>query len=144
VTSLTVAYSKCRTPKTHEALESQKKPGSCYGHTQLELMDAKRIQEVGHRYICRRHVRGYERRPYPPVKLSAMEAAAVESIGWRIRTIAGHLYRTRAPIPLCTPPQRPDRLSLEVVAGNAYLGNLIPELSVADAGTCDHHRAAVR
>ncbi len=110
-------------------LEAQKKLWERYGHTQLELMDAKRIREVvatenyigGMLDMSGGHIH--------PLNLALGEAAAVESLGGRIYEQSPAIRIERGANPVVHTPQGRVKAKFVVVAGNAYLGNLIPELS---------------
>jgi gamma-glutamylputrescine oxidase len=117
------------TPKHMKHLESQKKLWERYGHTQLELMDAKRIREVvdsdayvgGMLDMSGGHIH--------PLNLALGEAAAVESLGGVIYEQSPAIRIDRGANPVVHTPNGRIKAKFVVVAGNAYLGNLIPELS---------------
>ncbi|MGG5873719.1 NAD(P)/FAD-dependent oxidoreductase [Pseudomonas peli] len=117
------------TPKHLKHLESQKKLWERYGHTQLELMDAKRIREVvgsdayvgGMLDMSGGHIH--------PLNLALGEAAAVESLGGVIYEQSPAIRIDRGANPVVHTPNGRIKAKFVVVAGNAYLGNLIPELS---------------
>lgn len=72
--------------------------------------------------LCGRH--GHERRPYPLKHLALGEAAAVESPGAE----ASMSNRQRC-VALVGGARRRQGQDEFIVAGNAYLGNLVPELA---------------
>ncbi|MDH1261360.1 FAD-binding oxidoreductase [Pseudomonas sp. GD03944] len=117
------------TPKHMKHLEAQKKLWERYGHTQLELMDAQRIREVvdtdayvgGMLDMSGGHIH--------PLNLALGEAAAVESLGGVIYEQSPATRIERGANPLVHTPEGRVRAKFVVVAGNAYLGNLVPELS---------------
>lgn len=118
------------TGKQMEHLETQKKLWERYGHTQLELLDARRIREVvatdnyyigGMLDMSGGHIH--------PLNLALGEAAAVESLGGAIYEQSPAIRIERGANPLVHTPQGRVKAKFVVVAGNAYLGNLIPELS---------------
>ncbi|MGE8359237.1 NAD(P)/FAD-dependent oxidoreductase [Pseudomonas sp.] len=117
------------TPKHMKHLEAQKKLWERYGHTQLELMDAQRIREVvdtdayvgGMLDMSGGHIH--------PLNLALGEAAAVESLGGAIYEQSPATRIERGANPLVHTPEGRVRAKFVVVAGNAYLGNLVPELS---------------
>jgi len=117
------------TPKHLKHLESQKKLWERYGHTQLELMDAKRIREVvgsdayvgGMLDMSGGHIH--------PLNLALGEAAAVESLGGVIYEQSPAIRIERGANPVVHTPNGRIKAKFVVVAGNAYLGNLVPELS---------------
>lgn len=110
-------------------LESQKKLWERYGHTQLELMDAKRIREVvatdnyvgGMLDMSGGHIH--------PLNLALGEAAAVESLGGVIYEQSPAIRIDRGANPVVHTPEGRIKAKFVVVAGNAYLGNLVPELA---------------
>ncbi|WP_165675905.1 NAD(P)/FAD-dependent oxidoreductase [Metapseudomonas otitidis] len=116
------------TAKQMGHLESQKKLWERYGHTQLELLDAKRIREVvaSENYIggmldmSGGHIH--------PLNLALGEAAAVESLGGVIHEQSPAIRVERGDNPVVYTPKGSVKAKFVVVAGNAYLGNLLPEL----------------
>ena len=116
------------TKKQMGHLESQKKLWERYGHTQLELMDAKRIRDVvgtenyigGMLDMSGGHIH--------PLNLALGEAAAVESLGGVIYEQSPATRIERGANPVVHTPNGRVKAKFIVVAGNAYLGNLVPEL----------------
>ncbi|KIV74192.1 Gamma-glutamyl-putrescine oxidase [Pseudomonas sp. FeS53a] len=116
------------TSKQMGHLESQKKLWERYGHTQLELLDGKRIREVvaSENYIggmldmSGGHIH--------PLNLALGEAAAVESLGGVIHEQSPAIRVERGDNPVVYTPKGSVKAKFVVVAGNAYLGNLLPEL----------------
>ena len=110
-------------------LESQKKLWERFGHTQLELMDAKRIREIvatdsyvgGMLDMSGGHIH--------PLNLALGEAAAVESLGGVIHEQSPAVRIDRGANPVVHTPQGRVKAKFVVVAGNAYLGGLVPELA---------------
>lgn len=110
-------------------LESQKKLWERYGHTQLELMDERRIREVvgTDRYVggmldmSGGHIH--------PLNLALGEAAAVASLGGAIHEQSPATRIDRGPQPVVHTPNGQVKAKFVVVAGNAYLGGLMPELA---------------
>ncbi|MEO4048119.1 FAD-binding oxidoreductase [Pseudomonas sp. CAU 1711] len=117
------------TTKHMKHLESQKKLWERYGHTQLELMDEKRIREVvdtdayvgGMLDMSGGHIH--------PLNLALGEAAAVESLGGVIHEQSPAVRVERGANPVVHTPKGRVKAKFVVVAGNAYLGNLLPELA---------------
>lgn len=110
-------------------LESQKKLWERYGHTQLELMDAKRIREV---VATENYVGGMldmSGGHIHPLNLALGEAAAVESLGGVIYEQSPATRIERGANPVVHTPEGRIKAKFVVVAGNAYLGNLVPELA---------------
>ena len=110
-------------------LEAQKKLWERYGHTQLELMDERRIREVvgTDRYVggmldmSGGHIH--------PLNLALGEAAAVASLGGAIYEQSPATRIDRGPQPVVHTPNGQVKAKFVVVAGNAYLGGLVPELA---------------
>lgn len=117
------------TPKQVKHLEAQKKLWERFGHTQLEIMDAQRIREVvktenyigGMLDMSGGHIH--------PLNLALGEAAAVESLGGVIYEQSPAVRIERGANPVVHTPEGRVKAKFIVVAGNAYLGNLVPELA---------------
>ena len=117
------------TPKQMKHLEAQKKLWERFGHTQLEIMDAHRIREVvktenyigGMLDMSGGHIH--------PLNLALGEAAAVESLGGVIYEQSPAVRIERGANPVVHTPEGRVKAKFIVVAGNAYLGNLVPELA---------------
>jgi len=117
------------TDKQMGHLESQKKLWERYGHTQLELMDERRIREVvgTDRYVggmldmSGGHIH--------PLNLALGEAAAVTSLGGAIYEQSPATRIDRGAQPVVHTPKGQVKAKFVVVAGNAYLGGLMPELA---------------
>ncbi|WP_263262057.1 FAD-binding oxidoreductase [Pseudomonas sp. RIT-PI-S] len=117
------------TSKQMGHLEAQKRLWERYGHTQLELMDQRRIREV---VACDQYLGGMldmSGGHIHPLNLALGEAAAVESLGGRIFEQTPATRIDRGPNPVVHTPQGQVKAKFVIVAGNAYLGNLVPELS---------------
>ncbi|MFN3883077.1 MAG: NAD(P)/FAD-dependent oxidoreductase [Nitrincola lacisaponensis] len=110
-------------------LESQQALWRRFGYDQLELLDSQGIRSVvdTERYIggALDHRGGH----IHPLNLALGEAAALESLGGRIYE---HSAVTRVipgdPVELIT-AQGSVKARFAVVAGNAYLGDLLPQLA---------------
>jgi len=117
------------TSKQMGHLEAQQRLWERYGHTQLELMDQRRIREV---VACDQYVGGMldmSGGHIHPLNLALGEAAAVESLGGRIFEQTPATRIDRGPNPVVHTPKGQVKAKFVIVAGNAYLGNLVPELS---------------
>ncbi|KIQ06350.1 MULTISPECIES: FAD-binding oxidoreductase [Pseudomonas] len=117
------------TDKQMGHLESQKKLWERYGHTQLELMDERRIREV---VGTERYVGGMldmSGGHIHPLNLALGEAAAVASLGGAIYEQSPATRIDRGPQPVVHTPNGQVKAKFVVVAGNAYLGGLMPELA---------------
>ncbi|WP_312937262.1 FAD-binding oxidoreductase [Pseudomonas sp.] len=116
-------------PKQMEHLEAQKRLWERYGNTQLELMDRSRIREV---VGCENYIGGLldmSGGHIHPLNLALGEAAAVESLGGIIYEQTPAIRIERGANPVVHTPQGKIRSKFIIVAGNAYLGNLVPELA---------------
>ncbi|AQZ95384.1 NAD(P)/FAD-dependent oxidoreductase [Halopseudomonas phragmitis] len=110
-------------------LQAQKALWERYGHTQLELLDAQRIREVVNtdRYVggmldmSSGHIH--------PLNLVLGEAAAVESLGGIIHEQSKVIRIDQGERPVVHTEQGQVKADYVVVAGNAYLGNLVPQLA---------------
>ncbi|GLX13839.1 MULTISPECIES: FAD-binding oxidoreductase [Pseudomonas] len=110
-------------------LEAQKKLWERYGHTQLELMDERRIREV---VGTERYVGGMldmSGGHIHPLNLALGEAAAVTSLGGAIYEQSPATRIDRGAQPVVHTPKGQVKAKFVVVAGNAYLGGLMPELA---------------
>lgn len=110
-------------------LEAQKRLWERYGHTQLELLDRQAIRRV---VACDNYVGGlldHSGGHIHPLNLALGEAAAVESLGGVIHEQSPVVRIERGTTPVAHTPQGRVRAKFLVVAGNAYLGNLLPELA---------------
>ncbi|MBK3880974.1 FAD-dependent oxidoreductase [Pseudomonas stutzeri] len=110
-------------------LEAQKALWERYGYQHLELLDEQDIQRV---VACERYAGGMldtQGGHIHPLNLALGEAAAVESLGGSIFEQSPALRVEYGDAPLVHTPKGSVRARFVVVAGNAYLGNLIPELA---------------
>ena len=117
------------TPKQMGHLEAQKRLWERYGHTQLELMDQTRIREV---VACDQYIGGLldmSGGHIHPLNLALGEAAAVESLGGTIYEQSAAIRIERGANPVVHTAEGKVRAKFIIVAGNAYLGNLVPELA---------------
>ena len=117
------------TPKQMGHLESQKKLWERYGHTQLELLDEKRIREVVNTESYIGGMLDMSGGHIHPLNLALGEAAAVESLGGVIHEQSAVIRIDRGANPLVHTANGQVKAKFVVVAGNAYLGNLLPELT---------------
>ena len=117
------------TAKQMGHLEAQKKLWERYGNTQLELLDQRRIREV---VACDQYQGGLldmSGGHIHPLNLALGEAAAVESLGGTIYEQSPAIRIERGANPVVHTPEGKVRAKFIIVAGNAYLGNLVPELA---------------
>ncbi len=116
-------------PKQMRHLEDQKALWERYGYQHLELLDNQHIKQV---VACDRYVGGMLDKQgghIHPLNLALGEAAAVESLGGAIHENSPAVRIERGNEALVHTPKGAVRAKFVVVAGNAYLGNLIPELA---------------
>src|SRR5690606_20299704 len=110
-------------------LEQQKALWERYGHTQLELLDDRGIRSV---VGTERYVGGMLDRSgghIHPLNLVLGEAAAVESLGGIIHEQSPVVKVQQGAMPVVFTAQGQVRARFVVVAGNAYLGDLLPPLA---------------
>lgn len=117
------------TSKQMGHLESQKRLWERYGHTQLELLDQRRIREVVACDLYQGGMLDMSGGHIHPLNLALGEAAAVESLGGVIYEQSPAVRIERGANPVIHTPQGKVRAKFVIVAGNAYLGNLVPELA---------------
>ncbi|MBH9399759.1 FAD-binding oxidoreductase [Pseudomonas aeruginosa] len=117
------------TEKQMDHLRAQKQLWERYGHNQLEIMDARRIREVvatdnyigGMLDMSGGHIH--------PLNLALGEAAAVESRGGTGYEQSPAIRIERGANPVVHTLQGKVKAKFIVVAGNAYLNGLVPELA---------------
>ncbi|TLX61423.1 gamma-glutamylputrescine oxidoreductase [Stutzerimonas nosocomialis] len=117
------------TSKQMKHLESQKALWERYGHRQLELLDEQGIRQV---VDCDRYVGGMldmSGGHIHPLNLALGEAAAVESLGGVIHEHSPAIRIDRGTPAVVHTERGSVTARFVVVAGNAYLGNLVPELA---------------
>lgn len=110
-------------------LEQQKQLWERYGHTQLQLLDAQAIRGV---VDTKRYIGGMldmSGGHIHPLNLVLGEAAAVESLGGIIHEQSAVLRVQQGPTPVVYTEQGQVSARFIVVAGNAYLGDLLPPLA---------------
>ncbi|WP_407310438.1 NAD(P)/FAD-dependent oxidoreductase [Pseudomonas sp. nanlin1] len=116
-------------PRQMGHLQAQKALWERYGHTQLELLDRQRMAET---VACEQYVGGLldmSGGHIHPLNLALGEAAAVESLGGRIFEQSAAIKIERGANPVVHTAKGRVRAKFVIVAGNAYLGNLVPELA---------------
>jgi gamma-glutamylputrescine oxidase len=117
------------TAKQMDHLQAQKRLWERYGNTQLEMLDQQRIRESVN---CEHYIGGLldmSGGHIHPLNLALGEAAAVESLGGRIFEQSAALRIDRGANPVVHTASGQVRAKFVIVAGNAYLGNLVPELA---------------
>ena len=116
-------------PKQMKHLQAQKALWERYGYPHLEMLDAVDIRQ---RVDSQRYVGGMLDRQgghIHPLNLVLGEAAAVESLGGVIHEHSPVIRVEPGEQPLVHTAQGQVRARFVVVAGNAYLGELIPSLA---------------
>lgn len=110
-------------------LEQQKLLWERYGYNQLELLDAQGIRGVVNteRYVGGMLDMGGGH--IHPLNLVLGEAAAVESLGGVIHEQSAAIRVQQGPEPVVYTEQGEVSARFVVVAGNAYLGDLLPSLA---------------
>ncbi|WP_044874607.1 FAD-binding oxidoreductase [Pseudomonas sp. LFM046] len=117
------------TKKQMGHLEAQKKLWERFGHKQLEMLDAKRIREVASTDNYIGGMLDMSGGHIHPLNLALGEAAAIESLGGVIHEQSPATRIERGANPVVHTPKGRVKCKFVVVAGNAYLGNLVPELA---------------
>jgi gamma-glutamylputrescine oxidase len=110
-------------------LEAQKALWERYSYHQLELLDEQGIKRV---VASDRYIGGMLDKQgghIHPLNLALGEATAVESLGGVVYENSPAVRIERGEQPLIHTPTGNVRAKFVVVAGNAYLGDLIPELA---------------
>ncbi len=110
-------------------LEAQKALWERYGYHQLELLDEQGIKRV---VASDRYIGGMLDKQgghIHPLNLALGEAVAVESLGGVVYEHSPAVRIERGEQPLIHTPTGNVRAKFVVVAGNAYLGDLMPELA---------------
>jgi gamma-glutamylputrescine oxidase len=110
-------------------LEAQKKLWERFGHTQLEMLDEQRIRGVVNSDSYVGGMLDMSGGHIHPLNLVLGEAAAVESLGGVNHEQSRVIRIDRATNPVVHTEQGQVRAKFVVVAGNAYLGDLVPELT---------------
>lgn len=115
--------------KQMQHLQAQKALWERYGYSHLEMLDGVDIRQ---RVDSQRYVGGMLDRQgghIHPLNLVLGEAAAVESLGGVIHEHSAVIRVEPGERPLVHTAQGQVRARFVVVAGNAYLGGLIPQLA---------------
>lgn len=110
-------------------LESQQRLWERHGHSALELLDRQQLRA---RVATDSYIGGlldHSGGHIHPLNLALGEAAAFESLGGVIHEQSPALRIERGAQPRIHTPQGQVRARFVIVAGNAYLGNLLPELA---------------
>ncbi|MBI2382414.1 MAG: FAD-binding oxidoreductase [Gammaproteobacteria bacterium] len=116
-------------PRQLKHLEAQKALWEAYGHDRLELLDAEATRAAvrTERYLGALLDRSGGH--IHPLKLAQGQAAAFESLGGVIHEDSAVTRIARGAAPVLHTAQGLVRARYVIVAGNAYLGSLVPELA---------------
>jgi gamma-glutamylputrescine oxidase len=117
------------TPKQMNHLQAQQRLWERYGYEHLELLDGDAIRHV---VACDNYIGGMLDKQgghIHPLNLALGEAEAIESLGGIIYEHSPAMRIERGANPIVHTPQGRVKAKFLVVAGNAYLGNLLPELA---------------
>ncbi|MEH6389437.1 NAD(P)/FAD-dependent oxidoreductase [Pseudomonas profundi] len=117
------------TPKQMQQLEEQKALWERYGNTQLEMLDTRRIRETVATDLYVGGMLDKSGGHIHPLNLVLGEAEAVESLGGIIHEQSEVIRVDQGANPVVHTAQGQVTARFVVVAGNAYLGNLIPALA---------------
>ena len=112
----------------HE-LSEQKKLWERHGHDQLELMDQDRIREVVDSPAYIGGLLDKRGGHIHPLNLALGEADAIEQLGGRIFEDSKVIRIDRGERPVVYTEQGQVTADYLMIAGNAYLGGLVPELA---------------
>lgn len=117
------------THKQMHHLEQQKALWERYGYDQLEVLDRDAIRRI---VACDRYIGGTLDKlggHIHPLNLALGEAAALESLGGVIYEQSPAIRIDRGPEPVVHTEQGSVHAKFLIIAGNAYLGGLVPELA---------------
>jgi gamma-glutamylputrescine oxidase len=117
------------TTKQMGHLEHQQKLWARYGHDQVELLDKKQMSEIVGTDIYIGGSIDHSGGHFHSLNLALGEAAAFESLGGVIYEQSPVTQIERGMNPIVRTANGSVKARIVVVAGNAYLGNLVPELS---------------
>lgn len=116
-------------PNQMKHLEAQQKLWQRYGNTQLSLLDANQIRKQVNSPVYCGGMLDMSGGHIHPLNLALGEAAAIESLGGLIFEESAVVSIERGAKPLVKTANGDVRCNTLVVAGNAYLGGLVPELA---------------
>lgn len=115
--------------KQMKHLEAQKQLWERYGYGQLELLDQTGIRNVVASDCYHGGMLDHGGGHIHPLNLALGEAAAIESLGGTIFEQSPAIHIDRGASPVVHTEHGQVTAKFVVVAGNAYLGNLVPELA---------------
>ncbi|UAX00007.1 FAD-binding oxidoreductase [Halopseudomonas nanhaiensis] len=115
--------------KQMDHLQAQKKLWERYGHTELQMLDTAGIRDVVNTDLYVGGMLDMSGGHIHPLNLVLGEAAAVESLGGIIHEQSRVMRVEQGERPVVHTEHGQVKARFVVVAGNAYLGDLIPQLA---------------
>ena len=117
------------TPKQMRHLEHQRKLWARHGHNTVDMLDKKQMSNIVGSDVYVGGSIDHSGGHFHSLNLALGEAAAIESLGGAIYEQSPVIRIERGAKPVVVTEQGRVNARIVVVAGNAYLGNLVPELS---------------
>jgi len=117
------------TPSQMRHLQQQKQLWERYGHSGLELLDSQDIQRVVDSTVYAGGMLDKTGGHVHPLNLALGEAAAFESLGGTIHEQSPVIRIESGASPIAHTAKGRVKAKFLVMAGNAYLENLLPELA---------------
>ena len=117
------------TPKQMRHLEHQRKLWAHHGHNTVDMLDKKQMSNIVGSDVYVGGSIDHSGGHFHSLNLALGEAAAIESLGGAIYEQSPVIRIERGAKPVVVTEQGRVNARIVVVAGNAYLGNLVPELS---------------
>lgn len=117
------------TPKQMQHLEHQRKLWARHGHNTVDMLDKKQMSNIVGSDVYVGGSIDHSGGHFHSLNLALGEAAAIESLGGTIYEQSPVIRIERGAKPVVVTEQGRVNARIVVVAGNAYLGNLVPELS---------------
>lgn len=117
------------TPKQMRHLEHQRKLWARHGHNTVVMLDKKQMSNIVGSDVYVGGSIDHSGGHFHSLNLALGEAAAIESLGGTIYEQSPVIRIERGAKPVVVTEQGRVNARIVVVAGNAYLGNLVPELS---------------
>ena len=117
------------TSKQMRHLEHQRKLWARHGHNTVDMLDKKQMSHIVGSDVYVGGSIDHSGGHFHSLNLALGEAAAIESLGGAIYEQSPVIRIERGAKPVVVTEQGRVNARIVVVAGNAYLGNLVPELS---------------
>ena len=117
------------TAKQMGHLDHQRKLWARHGHDQVEMLDKKQLSEIVGTDVYIGGSIDHSGGHFHSLNLALGEAAAIESLGGVIHEQSPVIKIERGAHPVVRTANGSVKARIVVVAGNAYLGNLVPELT---------------